>query len=75
MLYSELVTYFIHKTNSVYMSNTENFFFHTGGMWDLSSLARRLNLDPLNWEHKVFTTGPPVKSQLLTFDLAFKGFL
>ena len=33
-----------------------------GGVQDLSSLTRDGNLGPLQWTHRVLTTGPPENS-------------
>ena len=47
------------------------FFFKSlavlRGMWDRSSWTRGSNLCPLHWEGRVLTTGPPGKSQPISF--------
>ena len=36
-----------------------------GSIWDLSSPIRVWTYAPLQWKHRVLTTGPPGKSQML----------
>ena len=35
------------------------FFVLSCGMWDLTIPSQGLNLDPLQWEHRILSSGPP----------------
>ena len=52
------------------------FFFFLAAlydMWEFSSSARELNPCPLQWKHRILTTGPPGKSQdIMMFILALQ---